>query len=286
MVIATSQALFSSLLIHLSGGRIETHFHVFVSLAFLAAYRDPRVLVPATLVVALDHFVRGVWWPESVFGVATASSWRWIEHAAWVLFEDFVLLFAMAQSWAEMRKLSEHTADLEQREVELRRAREAAELANHTKSKFLANMSHEIRTPLNGILGFTDVLLSDRSSLTETDQVDYLKTIQRSGKHLLALINDVLDLSKIEADRLSVESIPCSPHQAIAETVSALGERRPGDDPDRPLPLQATPAEPRWQRDQVHQPGLGAGHRAPRCGRRPAGSGRRGPRHGRRHRAG
>ncbi len=222
MVIATSQALFSSLLIHLSGGRLETHFHVFVSLAFLAAYRDPRVLAPATLVVAVDHLVRGVWWPESVFGVATASSWRWIEHAAWVLFEDVVLLFAMLQSWAEMRKLSEHTADLEQREVELRRARVAAELANHTKSKFLANMSHEIRTPLNGILGFTDVLLTDRSRLTETDQVDYLKTIQRSGTHLLALINDVLDLSKIEADRLSIESIPCSPHHVIAETVSVL----------------------------------------------------------------
>jgi hypothetical protein len=78
MVIASSQMLFSVLLIDLSGGRIETHFHVFGSLAFLAAYRDPRVLVPATLIVALDHLVRGVWWPESVFGVASASNWRWL----------------------------------------------------------------------------------------------------------------------------------------------------------------------------------------------------------------
>jgi signal transduction histidine kinase/DNA-binding NarL/FixJ family response regulator len=222
MVIATSQALFSSLLIHLCGGRIETHFHVFVSLAFLAAYRDPRVLAPATLVVAIDHFVRGVWWPESVFGIASASQWRWLEHAAWVIFEDVVLLFVMLQSWAEMRELAEHTSDMEVREVELRRAREAAERANHTKSKFLANMSHEIRTPLNGILGFTEVLIRDRASITEHERVDYLSTIQRSGKHLLALINDVLDLSKIEADQLSVESIPCSPHQVISETVSVL----------------------------------------------------------------
>src|ERR1043166_7015219 len=68
-VIAVSQSLFSALLIHLTGGRIETHFHVFGSLAFLAFYRDWAVLVTATVVVAADHFWRGMFWPESVFGV-------------------------------------------------------------------------------------------------------------------------------------------------------------------------------------------------------------------------
>jgi len=92
MVIACSQVLFSTLLIHLSGGRIETHFHVFVSLAFLAAYRDPWVFAPATVIVAVDHLVRGIWWPTSVFGTATASEWRWLEHSAWVVFEDIILL--------------------------------------------------------------------------------------------------------------------------------------------------------------------------------------------------
>ncbi len=93
-VIAITQMLFSSLFIHISGGRIETHFHVFGSLAFLAFYRDWPVLVPATVLVALDHFFRGVYWPESVFGISVTSPYRWIEHAAWVVFEDIFLFIA------------------------------------------------------------------------------------------------------------------------------------------------------------------------------------------------
>src|SRR6202035_1049322 len=77
--IAICQMMMSALLIHLSGGRIETHFHVFGSLAFLAYYRDWRVLIPATVIVAADHAVRGIYFPESVFGVLTASPWRWVE---------------------------------------------------------------------------------------------------------------------------------------------------------------------------------------------------------------
>src|SRR5712691_11761561 len=93
-VIATAQMLMSALLIYLTGGRIETHFHVFGSLAFLAFYRDWRVLVPATIVVAADHFLRGIFWPQSVYGVLSASEWRWLEHAGWVLFEDTFLFIA------------------------------------------------------------------------------------------------------------------------------------------------------------------------------------------------
>src|SRR2546430_2134974 len=82
-LIATGQMLMSALLIHLSGGRIETHFHVFGSLAFLAFYRDWKAMIPATLVVAAGHFIRGVYFPQSVFGILTAGPWPWCGHARW-----------------------------------------------------------------------------------------------------------------------------------------------------------------------------------------------------------
>lgn len=112
-VIAVAQMLMSALLIHLTGGRIETHFHVFGSLAFFAFYRDWRVLLTATVVVALDHAVRGIFWPQSVFGVLASSNWRWVEHAAWVVFEDTFLFISIRQSLCDMHEVAERRAGLE-----------------------------------------------------------------------------------------------------------------------------------------------------------------------------
>jgi PAS domain S-box-containing protein len=111
--IAVAQMLFSALLIHLTGGRLETHFHIFGSLAFLAFYRDWKVLVSATIVVAIDHFARGVFWPQSVFGILTSSSWRWLEHAGWVVFEDTFLLISIRSSLREMYEVAARRAKLE-----------------------------------------------------------------------------------------------------------------------------------------------------------------------------
>ncbi len=112
-IVAISQMLMTGLLIHLSGGRIETHFHVFGSLAFLAFYRDWRVLVPATAVTFLDHLVRGWFYPMSMYGVLNGGEWRWIEHAGWVIFIDIFLFTSCYYGAKEMWKIAKRTAELD-----------------------------------------------------------------------------------------------------------------------------------------------------------------------------
>jgi PAS domain S-box-containing protein len=105
-------------------------------------------------------------------------------------------------------------------EAELRRAKLAAEDANRTKSEFLANISHEIRTPMTAILGYTDLLLEPGQP--EEDRVRHARTIQRNGRHLLAIINDILDLSKIEAGKFTVERSAASPVQVAQDAVALV----------------------------------------------------------------
>jgi diguanylate cyclase (GGDEF)-like protein/PAS domain S-box-containing protein len=111
--IAAGQSLMGALLIHLTGGRIETHFHIFGSLALLAFYRDWRVLLTSSLVVALDHLLRGMFWPDSIYGTLAVEPGRWAEHSGWVVFVDIFLIRSCVMGVREMHAIADRQAELE-----------------------------------------------------------------------------------------------------------------------------------------------------------------------------
>ncbi len=122
--------------------------------------------------------------------------------------------------------LESQTRELAAKSEQLEQAWAQAQAATRSKSEFLANMSHEIRTPMTAILGYADLLLEEEGiEKAPRSRVEAMQTIRRNGDHLLTLINDILDLSKIEADKMTVEQIACSPVNIIADVLSLMRHR-------------------------------------------------------------
>ena len=144
------------------------------------------------------------------------------------LFDNAAILETLNCELEEQkRELEEHQRELTalyedsvQHAEELSVAKIAAESANQTKSEFLANMSHEIRTPMTAILGFTDLL--DDTVGANIACADFIRTIKRNGNHLTSIINDILDLSKIEAGQLECEQLDCDPRQIVCDVASMM----------------------------------------------------------------
>jgi signal transduction histidine kinase/ActR/RegA family two-component response regulator len=144
---------------------------------------------------------------------------KYVVGAAVVLMVIFVTLYGhrlFVRMSASQRALAE-TA------TQLKVASKAAEAASGAKSAFLANMSHELRTPMTAILGFSDMLLDP--SATHSDRLNAVQTVRRNGRHLLSLINDILDLSRIEAGKLELERTPVCTRRLLGDVLDLLSQR-------------------------------------------------------------
>jgi len=195
LVICIGQVLWSALLIHLTGGRIETHFHVFGSLGLIAFYRDVRVLVAATVVVAADHFLRGIFWPESVYGIAQPEWWRFLEHAGWVVFIDVFLSLNILRSRNELREMC--VAQLLAKEIAERVGR-IEKLA--AVGQLAASVGHELRNPLATIRNAHRYLRKRISGsepvVPDAKMFEFFEIIEREMNASSRIISDLLDFSR------------------------------------------------------------------------------------------
>jgi len=143
------------------------------------------------------------------------GTWNWAELRA----RQSVDELGLTGTTGTIADISERKAT----EVELQRATERAEAANRAKSAFLANMSHEIRTPMTAILGYAELLRD--TTLPDAERAEFVDIVCRNGNHLLNLINDVLDLSKVEAGRMDVQTVECDPSEVVGDVVTLMRQR-------------------------------------------------------------
>ncbi len=199
----------------------------FLMLPVLAALVLPqRAILPISMIAALSYAAADasvlLTHPEN--RVASENLAQKIGMALSVLLLLGVLLRLLRVEFDDrFTALSNAIRDAESAREQAERDRQRAEAADRAKSQFLANMSHELRTPMNAIIGYNDAMLLGYVGEFEPKQTELLQNIQNNSRRLLSLINDILDLSKIESGSMQVYIAPMSPRGVISETIESLG---------------------------------------------------------------
>jgi signal transduction histidine kinase len=209
------------------GQTIFSGLPAFLALPVLAGLVLPqRSIMPLTLIAALAYAAADasvlLTYPEN-----TAAPENLLQKIGTVLIALAAIGLLMRLMRVEFddrfTALSKAIEDAEAAKEQAERDRQRAEAADRSKSQFLANMSHEVRTPLNAIIGYNDAMLLGYVGKFEPKQIELLQNIQNNSRRLLNLINDILDLSKIESGAMQVYIAPMSPRKVISETVESLG---------------------------------------------------------------
>jgi signal transduction histidine kinase/ActR/RegA family two-component response regulator len=215
---------------HLIGRPVDLVSAAVLFAAFVALYRryrcDGDVLTWWLLLSVLVNVVGQVMMSfsqafyDAFFDVA--HIYKVLGYAVPLVGFSFYQIAIISRQVQAGRALSQSKRELQATNAALDAANRVAEAATAAKSEFLANMSHEIRTPMTAILGYAEIMLANAKT---PEDVEITKTIKRNGDHLLGIINDILDLSKIEAGKLRVERISCSPVAIVADIASLMRVR-------------------------------------------------------------
>ena len=246
-VIAAGQMLTSALLIHLTNGRLETHFHIFGSLALLTFYREWRVLRTATIVVIADHFIRGTYFPQSVYGIVSESPWRWLEHAGWVAFEDVFLFYSCLIGKQEMQTLCTRQSELEfvNAEMELRVRQRTSELneihdqldlerIKTVESSRLASLgemaggiAHEINNPLAIIMLRASQArrILSRAEFSSSDKETSIKFMETIESVTQRISNIILGLKTFSRNADNDPFSRVSANQIVNDALILIGEK-------------------------------------------------------------